>query len=77
MAGGFIHSFQDIFVALPKSVIARDLGMNNVRFTRLMNNVDLFLLRDLFRLADRLEVDEMIIVNLICQQYKTDKNKKK
>src|SRR5207245_336902 len=33
---------------LPKSVVARDLGMNNTRFTRLMQNVEQFKLEELF-----------------------------
>ena len=74
---GYIKSFGDIFNVIPKSVIARDLGMNNLRFSKLMKNVDLFLLRDLFRLATFLEVEETVLMNLIYQQYVIDKKNKK
>ena len=78
ISGGHIKSFREIFDTLPKSVIARDLGINNLRFSKLINRVDLFLVRDLFRLATFLEVEEMVLMDLIYQQYVTDqKNKKK
>ena len=77
ISAGYIKSFREIFDTLPKSVVARDLGMNNIRFSRLIDNVDQFLLRDLFRIAAYLEIDELILVNLVYQQYATDKKSKK
>ena len=77
ISGGHIKSFREIFDTLPKSVVARDLGMNNTRFTRLMNNVDLFLVKDILRLASLLEIDDMVLINLVHQQYKGDKKVKK
>jgi len=66
-----------MFDTLPKSVVARDLGMNNARFTRLMDNVDQFSLKELFIIASFLEVDEMIILNLVLQQHAANKKSKK
>ena len=77
ISGGYINAFQEIFDTLPKSVVARDLGMNNTRFTKLKDNVDLFSLRELFRFASYLEVDDMVLVNLVYQQFKTNKKSKK
>lgn len=77
IAAGYIKSFREIFDTLPKSVLARDLGMNNIRFSRLMNNVDHFSLEELFRIADHLEVDDRIIFDLVYQQYVEDKKSKK
>jgi hypothetical protein len=74
ISGGFINSFQDIFETIPKSVVARDLGMNNVRISKLMNNVDGFVFKDIFRLAALLEVDKKILTILVCDQF--DKSKK-
>jgi hypothetical protein len=74
---GYIKSFRDIFDIIPKSVVARDLGMNNVRFTALMANVDKFLLKDIFLIASFIEVDEDIMMGLILQQYILDKKTKK
>jgi len=77
IAAGYIKSFREIFDTLPKSVVARDLGMNNMRFSRLMDNVDQFLLKDLFRFAAYLEIDELVLINLIYQQYSIDKKRRK
>jgi hypothetical protein len=43
--------------------------MNNVRITKLIGNVDGFLLKDLFRLAALLETEEMVLLNLVHQQH--------
>jgi hypothetical protein len=76
ISGGFINSFQEIFDTLPKSTVARDLGMNNLRFSKLINNVDQFVIRDVFRLAAFLEIEEMTLMNLIYKQYRADKKGK-
>ncbi len=73
ISGGFIKTFREIFDSIPKSVVARDLGMNNTRFTRLMDNVDDFVVKDLFRLAGFLEIEEPTMMNLLYQQYLLDK----
>lgn len=77
ISSGYIKTFRDIFNAVPKSVIARDLGINNMRFTKHMFNVHKFTLEDIFNLANLLEVDEDTIVNLVIQQYLLDKKNKK
>lgn len=77
ISGGYIKTFSEIFETLPKSVMARDLGMNNIRFTKLMNNVDDFFLRDIFRMAVLLEISEATMYELIWQQYTIDKKSKK
>ena len=73
---GYIKSFRDMFPTIRKSVVARDLGMNNGRFTRLMNNVKKFTLDELYRLAVFLEIDEKKMLELTHEQYLLDKNKK-
>ena len=74
---GRIKSFREIFDVLPKSVLAADLWMNNAHFEKLRNNISLFRLRDLFRIADLLEVDEKEVLNLIYNQHVADKEGKK
>jgi hypothetical protein len=75
ITAGYIKTFREMFDTLPKSVVARDLGMNNARFTRLMDNVDQFSLKELFIIASFLEVDEMVVLNLVLQQHATNKKK--
>jgi hypothetical protein len=76
ITGGFIKSFGEIFDILPKSVVARDLGMNNVRFSKLIANVDLFTLKDLFHFATLLEIEELVLLNLVHQQHLAKKKSK-
>lgn len=74
--GGYLKSFRDMFETIPKSVVARDLGMNNGRFTRLMHNVKKFTLEEVYRLAEFLQVEETIMLALVHEQYVSDKEKK-
>ena len=66
---GYIKNFMEIFDTLPKSVVARDLGMNNRRFTRLMNNVGQFSIIELLIFASLLEVDKIVFLKLVLQQH--------
>lgn len=79
ISSGHIKIFREIFDldVIPKSVVARDLGLNNVRFTKLMFNVHKFAFEDMFRLATIIEVEEQVITDLIIQQYALDKKNKK
>lgn len=77
ISGGYITAFREIFGVIPKTVVARDLGMNNTRFSRLIVNVDKFVLKDLFLIASFIEVDEQTLINLVIQQYQLDKKTKK
>ena len=64
--------FRDIFEIVPKSVVARDLGMNNRRLERLIQRVEDFVLKDLFKFADFLEIDRMDIIEMVYAQYLAD-----
>jgi len=77
ISGGYIKTFREIFDTLPKSVMAHDLGMNNTRFTKLMNDVEGFTLDDLFRMAAFFEISQRAMYELIEQQYIIDKKNKK
>lgn len=75
--GGYIKNFRDIFDVVPKSVVVKDLKTNNQRFTRMMDNVGLFYTRELFKIAELIEVDEIEIMKLVCNQYVNDRKVKK
>jgi len=79
ISSGHIKTFREIFDfdVIPKSVVARDLGINNVRFSKLMLNVHKFAFEDMFRLAAILEVEEQVITDLLVQQHILDKKNKK
>jgi len=73
VTAGFITAFGEIFDELPKSVVAHDLGMNNTRFSRLMKDVDNFVLKDLFLFASKLGLSEQKMLELVLKQYLLDK----
>jgi hypothetical protein len=70
-----ITNFSDIFEHIPKTVIAKHLGTNYNRLSKLVDNVDLFSLRDLFRLARFFEVDDKVMLDLAFTQYSEKKAK--
>jgi len=74
---GRIKNFREIFDVLPKSVLAADLGINNTRFEKMRNNLPLFRLKDLFRIAELFEVGENELLTLVYNQYIIDKEAKK
>jgi len=79
ISSGHIKLFREVFDldVIPKSVVARDLGINNVRFSKLMVNVHKFAFEDMFRLAAILDVEEKVITDLVVQQYILDKKNRK
>jgi hypothetical protein len=76
ITAGYIKSFREIFDTIPKSVVARDLGVNSMRFNKLIKHVDRFSLKDLFLIASFFEVEERVMIDLIYQQYLIDKESK-
>ncbi len=73
---GQIEAFRNIFDIVPKSIVARDLGMNNTRFTRLITNVNHFTMDEMINIASFIEVDGKIIIDLIWDQYLVDRKAK-
>lgn len=73
---GQITLFNEMFRYIPKSVVAADLGKQNIRFTMLMKHIDRFTLKDLFLLGKFFELDERKIFELAYQQYLQQKTKK-
>jgi hypothetical protein len=72
-AGRILH-FRDLFHFIPKTIVARDLGINNVRFSRLIDSVKRFSLIDLIRLATLMEIDPPTLMRLVLDQYAADKS---
>jgi len=76
VTAGYIKTFREIFDTLPKTVVARDLGMNNTRFSKLIMDVDNFILKDLFTFASHLDLDKKVILELLLEQYHRDKKER-
>ena len=76
--GRHITEFKEIFTQVPKTIMAHDLGTNNNRMTRLIENVDQFTLADLYKISDLLDVDYKLIFALAhAQHFGNDKRGKK
>jgi hypothetical protein len=74
---GHITEFKQIFTYLPKTVLAGDLGTNNNRMTRLINNVHEFTLEELDRISQLIDVSYDAVNLLVNNQYKKSKQFRK
>lgn len=78
MQAGHILYFEDIFQHISRTRVAKDIGFNNDRMKNLIfYEVDGWVIRDLNRLAELFEVEEVVMVKLVMDQYLRDKKKKK
>lgn len=73
---GDINTFNQLFSIIPKSIVAADLGTQNVRFTTLMNHIERFTLQELFMLSKLFSLDEKAILELAYNQYTEQKRSK-
>jgi hypothetical protein len=74
---GHINSFADIFMYIPKTTVAHDLGLNVTRFSSLIENVENLRVRDVYRLAGLCKISPLQLFELIEKQYLMSKNRKK
>ena len=65
---GEIKSFKEIFVHLPKSVVAKDLHMNNNRMTRLIEEPGGFTFTDIATIAKLAGLDFMTLAGMIAKE---------
>ncbi|MGN6417882.1 MAG: hypothetical protein ACTHMC_10345 [Pseudobacter sp.] len=73
---GDISTFNQLFTIIPKSIVAADMGTQNVRFTTLMNHIEKFTLQELFMLSKLFSLDEKVILDLAFSQYMEQKKSK-
>jgi hypothetical protein len=73
---GKIEVFTDIFKFIPKTKVATDLGKKVDRFNELMNNVEDFILKDLFLIAKFCDLEEEKMLELVMKQYHETRNRK-
>lgn len=73
---GIITEFNQIFLYIPKSVVSEDMGINYSRFVRLLQQVELFRLKELIMMSGFFEVDGKAFIELAHSQYITDKKVK-
>lgn len=73
---GIITEFNQIFLYIPKSVVSEDMGINYSRFVRLLQQVELFRLKELIIMSSFFEVEGKAFIELAHSQYLTDKKVK-
>jgi|ADGO01.1.fsa_nt_gi hypothetical protein len=73
---GLIAEFNQIFLYIPKSVVSEDLGINYSRFVRLLQQVELFRLKELMLMSNFFEIDGKVMIELAHNQYLADKRAK-
>jgi hypothetical protein len=76
---GIITEFNQIFLYIPKSVVSEDMGINYSRFVRLLQQVELFRLKELIIMSGFFEVEGKALIELAHSQYVSErriKNKK-
>jgi hypothetical protein len=66
---GRIKSFTDIFLYLPKSVLAADLGKNLKRFNELLLHVEGFTIKDLVIISNLCGLTRMEMFRLIDEEF--------
>jgi hypothetical protein len=69
---GSIKSLREVFTRelIKRSKVAKDLGLNPVRFTRNLEKPEKFILKDLYTLAALIGVENMVLLEMIDNDYK-------
>jgi hypothetical protein len=67
---GHFNEFVDLFEVIPKSIVARDLGMNNIRFDKLIQRPERFIIWDVERIAGFIEIDLSVLLDLILKDIR-------
>jgi arginine repressor len=66
-----IKTFKEIFDHIPKTVVAADLGTNNSRMSRLIDDPSLFKMGELYKLAELIGYDSVKFVSFVVKdKYK-------
>ena len=58
-------SFKEIFYILPKTTVAKDIGMKVDRFSEKMEDPGLFTVNELLKIATLLDVELIAVLNLV------------
>jgi len=64
--------FRQIFLYIPKTIVARDIPMKPERLTMCINHVARFKFREIYAIADLTGIDHFLMVKLVYDQHKAD-----
>jgi len=68
LSNGYITLFRDFFDHIPKTLVAKDLGIHNQTFSKLLEHPESFTFLHVFRISALFEVEEKVIIDLIYMQ---------
>ena len=72
-----INSFSEILVIVPKTVVARDLGIHHITFNKLIKYPERFTLKNIYRIASLIEIDKKKMIDLFYNETSADKKGKR
>jgi hypothetical protein len=76
ITSGFIIRLVQIVDIIPKTTIARDLGMHHQTFEKLIKDPEKLTFEQVFLISSLIEVDPKVIIDLIYRQYTENKKNK-
>lgn len=77
LESGNIKTFDELFDILPKTVIRKDIGLNYYAFSVKINHSEKFVLQDLIRLADLIQCDPRLVIELALTSFEKNRRTKK
>jgi len=73
--GGYMKTINELFDVVPKTTVATDLHINLKRLNKLILHPMKYGFTDMVKLATLLDVDIPAVMNLVYNQYQTDKKR--
>ncbi len=77
ISGGYVKTFSDLLDTIPKTRLAIDMGTSPARLNALIDNPELFVLKDIIKISELIGVEVPDIFKLIYQDYINKKSRKK
>jgi hypothetical protein len=69
--------FRQVLDTIPKTPLAREMGMKPERMNRILDEMDLFTMREIFDLAELFEVKPSALITLVLNQFDADNKMKR
>lgn len=79
LSGGFIKTLKELIAVIPPTHLAKDMRTGPDRLNSLLDNPELFMFQDAYKIADILGVERKVILDLIhaqCEANQKGRRKK-
>jgi len=74
---GQIKVYSGLFDVIPRKPLSRAIGTTPERMAKLIDNPELFMLRDIYNTAHLIDVDEKLVIDLVHAEYLSKRKRKK